>query len=139
MLIALYTLIFVLENQGVLLFIDKPDNFLALWEIQPWLIILDDAKEFLRMPSAKNKSPKTAEQQENKGIAKAPRNLGYIPRLQGVFQRRFKMALRRWFRWEYPVLCWNYFRSSTRGSARRSVARGITPKLHPPFPPPLAP
>ncbi len=43
MLIALYTLIFALKNQGVSLFIDEPDNFLALREIQPWLTTLDDA------------------------------------------------------------------------------------------------
>ncbi|MCX7111804.1 MAG: AAA family ATPase [Proteobacteria bacterium] len=42
MLIALYTLLFysTLQEQGISLFIDEPDNFLALREIQPWLSTL---------------------------------------------------------------------------------------------------
>ncbi|MEI6188674.1 MAG: AAA family ATPase [Alphaproteobacteria bacterium] len=45
MLIALYALFVFssLQNQGVSLFIDEPDNFLALPEIQPWLSTLFDA------------------------------------------------------------------------------------------------
>jgi len=43
MLIALYTLVLGLKDEGVSLFIDEPDNFLALREIQPWLSSLADA------------------------------------------------------------------------------------------------
>lgn len=43
MLIALYTLVFGLKDLGTSLFIDEPDNFLALREIQPWLSCLADA------------------------------------------------------------------------------------------------
>ncbi|MCK5687778.1 AAA family ATPase [Myxococcota bacterium] len=42
-LIALYALVFVTANQGYTLFLDEPDNYLALPEIQPWLIELSDA------------------------------------------------------------------------------------------------
>jgi len=42
MLIALYALLFfsTLQEQSVSIFIDEPDNFLALREIQPWLSTL---------------------------------------------------------------------------------------------------
>jgi predicted ATPase len=43
MLIALYTLTFGIKDEGVSIFIDEPDNFLALREIQPWLSSLSDA------------------------------------------------------------------------------------------------
>lgn len=43
MLIVLYTLVFGLKDESVSLFIDEPDNFLALREIQPWLSNLADA------------------------------------------------------------------------------------------------
>jgi len=43
MLIALYTLVFGMKDEGISLFIDEPDNFLALREIQPWLSNLADA------------------------------------------------------------------------------------------------
>ena len=45
MLIALYALFFFasLQDQGVSLFIDEPDNYVALPEIQPWLSTLSDA------------------------------------------------------------------------------------------------
>ena len=43
MLIALYTLSYGLKDEGVTLFIDEPDNFVALREIQPWLSNLADA------------------------------------------------------------------------------------------------
>jgi predicted ATPase len=41
-LIALYTLIYFAASSGYLLCIDEPENFLALPEIQPWLIKLYD-------------------------------------------------------------------------------------------------
>lgn len=41
-LIALYALVHLAGDQD-LLFLDEPDNFLALAEIQPWLIALSDA------------------------------------------------------------------------------------------------
>lgn len=43
MLILLYTLVFGLRDESVSLFIDEPDNFLALREIQPWLSNLSDS------------------------------------------------------------------------------------------------
>lgn len=43
MIIALYTLLYGLRDEGVSLFIDEPDNFIALREIQPWLVSLVDA------------------------------------------------------------------------------------------------
>lgn len=43
MLIALYTLTLGLKDEGVSLFLDEPDNFLALREIQPWLSNVADA------------------------------------------------------------------------------------------------
>lgn len=42
-LIALYALVFVTAGQGYTLFLDEPDNYIALPEIQPWLIELSDA------------------------------------------------------------------------------------------------
>jgi len=42
MLIVLYTIIYAIRSQGVTLCIDEPENFLALPEIQPWLLTLDD-------------------------------------------------------------------------------------------------
>ncbi|MEH2240000.1 AAA family ATPase [Nostoc sp.] len=41
-LIALYTLLYCTESEDYTLCIDEPDNFLALPEIQPWLIQLYD-------------------------------------------------------------------------------------------------
>lgn len=41
-LIALYALVFLAGDQDVL-FLDEPDNFVALAEIQPWLMALSDA------------------------------------------------------------------------------------------------
>jgi predicted ATPase len=43
MLIVLYSLLFGLRGEGVSLFLDEPDNFLALREIQPWLTALSDS------------------------------------------------------------------------------------------------
>ncbi len=42
-LIALYALVFVTAGQGYTLFLDEPDNYIALPEIQPWIIELSDA------------------------------------------------------------------------------------------------
>jgi len=42
-LIALYALVHLTAGQGYSLFLDEPDNYLALPEIQPWLIALSDA------------------------------------------------------------------------------------------------
>jgi AAA15 family ATPase/GTPase len=41
--VALYALLFGLKDEGVSLFLDEPDNFLALREIQPWLTALTDS------------------------------------------------------------------------------------------------
>jgi ATPase subunit of ABC transporter with duplicated ATPase domains len=42
-LVALYALLFLLKDEGVSLFLDEPDNFVALRELQPWLTALTDA------------------------------------------------------------------------------------------------
>ena len=42
-LIALYALIRLASGQGYTLFLDEPDNYVALAEIQPWLIELADS------------------------------------------------------------------------------------------------
>jgi predicted ATPase len=42
-LIVLYTLLFGVENENRILFLDEPDNYLSLREIQPWLGALMDA------------------------------------------------------------------------------------------------
>jgi ATPase subunit of ABC transporter with duplicated ATPase domains len=42
-LIALYSLVRLAAGQGYTLLLDEPDNYLALAEIQPWLIGLADA------------------------------------------------------------------------------------------------
>jgi ATPase subunit of ABC transporter with duplicated ATPase domains len=42
-LVALYALLFVLKGEGLSLFLDEPDNFVALREIQPWLTALTDS------------------------------------------------------------------------------------------------
>ena len=42
-LIVLYGLIHLAEGQGYTLFLDEPDNYVALPEIQPWLLELADA------------------------------------------------------------------------------------------------
>ena len=42
-LIVLYALIGLAGDQGVTLFLDEPDNYAALAEIQPWLMALVDA------------------------------------------------------------------------------------------------
>jgi hypothetical protein len=42
-LVALYTLVHGLSGQGLTLFLDEPDNYVALREIQPWLRTLSDA------------------------------------------------------------------------------------------------
>jgi predicted ATPase len=42
-LIALYSLVRLAAGQGYTLFLDEPENYLALTEIQPWLIELVDA------------------------------------------------------------------------------------------------
>ena len=41
-LIALYTVLYGLKDEGISLFLDEPDNFVALREIQPWLTALAD-------------------------------------------------------------------------------------------------
>lgn len=43
MLLVLYSLIHSFQEEGASLFIDEPDNFLALREVQPWLNTLSDA------------------------------------------------------------------------------------------------
>ena len=42
-LIALYSLVRLAAGQGYTLFLDEPDNYIALAEIQPWLIELADS------------------------------------------------------------------------------------------------
>ena len=42
-LIALYGLLHLTEGQGYSLFLDEPDNYVALAEIQPWLVGLSEA------------------------------------------------------------------------------------------------
>jgi predicted ATPase len=42
-LVALYSLVRLASGQGYTLFLDEPDNYVALAEIQPWLIELADA------------------------------------------------------------------------------------------------
>ncbi len=42
-LIALYALVIATAGQGYSIFLDEPDNYIALAEIQPWLIALEDA------------------------------------------------------------------------------------------------
>jgi predicted ATPase len=42
-LILLYTLLYGVKGEGYCLFLDEPDNFVALREIQPWLMTLHDA------------------------------------------------------------------------------------------------
>ncbi len=42
-LIALYGLLYITRGQGYTLFLDEPDNYVALPEIQPWLMALADA------------------------------------------------------------------------------------------------
>jgi hypothetical protein len=42
-LIVLYSLVRLAAGQGYTLFLDEPDNYVALAEIQPWLIDLSDA------------------------------------------------------------------------------------------------
>ena len=42
-LIALYTLIYSVKNRHLLLFLDEPDNFVSLQEIQPWFHDLMDS------------------------------------------------------------------------------------------------
>jgi len=42
-LIALYALVIATAGQGYSLFLDEPDNYIALAEIQPWLMALRDA------------------------------------------------------------------------------------------------
>jgi len=42
-LIVLYSLLHGFESEGVYLFLDEPDNYVALREIQPWLTALADS------------------------------------------------------------------------------------------------
>ena len=42
-LIALYALVHLTAGQGYSLFLDEPDNYVAVREIQPWLFALEDA------------------------------------------------------------------------------------------------
>ena len=42
-LIAIYALIHITAGQGYTLFLDEPDNYVALAELQPWLMALKDA------------------------------------------------------------------------------------------------
>lgn len=42
-LLALYALVHLTAGQGYTLFLDEPDNYLALAEIQPWVVALNDA------------------------------------------------------------------------------------------------
>ena len=41
--LGLYSLIHLTAGQGYALFLDEPDNYVALPEIQPWLIALADS------------------------------------------------------------------------------------------------
>jgi predicted ATPase len=43
MLVVLYTLLIGLKGEGYSLFLDEPDNFISLREIQPWLLALQNA------------------------------------------------------------------------------------------------
>jgi len=42
-LILLYSLLYGVKGEGYCLFLDEPDNYVALREIQPWLMALHDA------------------------------------------------------------------------------------------------
>src|SRR5690606_8791766 len=42
-LLALHALLHLTKDQGYTLFLDEPDNYVALAEIQPWLMELHDA------------------------------------------------------------------------------------------------
>ncbi len=42
-LIAIYALVHITAGQGYSLFLDEPDNYVALAELQPWLMALKDA------------------------------------------------------------------------------------------------
>lgn len=42
MLVALYTIACVLEDQDFIICIDEPENFISLREIQPWLRMIED-------------------------------------------------------------------------------------------------
>lgn len=42
-LVLLYSLIHMAHDQGYTLFLDEPDNYVALREIQPWMMGLEDA------------------------------------------------------------------------------------------------
>ena len=42
-MVALYAVLFGLKDEGVSLFLDEPDNFVALREIHPWLTALTDS------------------------------------------------------------------------------------------------
>jgi predicted ATPase len=42
-LLALYALVHLTAEQGVAIFLDEPDNYVALVELQPWLVQLADA------------------------------------------------------------------------------------------------
>ncbi len=44
-LIALYMILNFLINRGDTVFLDEPDNFISLREIQPWLVAAEDAAE----------------------------------------------------------------------------------------------
>jgi predicted ATPase len=44
-IIVLYTLLFGIRNLGYSLYLDEPENYLALSEIQPWLMAVVDACE----------------------------------------------------------------------------------------------
>ncbi len=44
-LIALYMVLHFLIARGSTVFIDEPDNFVALREIQPWLLAAEEAVE----------------------------------------------------------------------------------------------
>lgn len=42
-LLALYALVYLTAGQGCSIFLDEPDNYVALVELQPWLVELADA------------------------------------------------------------------------------------------------
>jgi AAA15 family ATPase/GTPase len=44
-LIALYMILNFLLNRGDTVFLDEPDNFISLREIQPWLLVAEEATE----------------------------------------------------------------------------------------------
>lgn len=49
-LLALYALVKITQGQGYTLFLDEPDNYVALAEMQPWLMTVKDVTEVGTVP-----------------------------------------------------------------------------------------